>query len=445
MSESLQFPDAFVWGVSTSAHQFEGGLDDNNWGAWERRGKIKTGERSGRACDWWHNAERDFDLARSLGLSALRLSVEWSRIEPREGEWDERALGRYRAMLMALRDRGIQPWVCLHHFTNPLWFEARGGFEDPDSVRLFERFARRVGTALGDLCTQWVTLNEPNVYAVQGWLFGEFPPGRTGDLRAVTRVLKHLGLAHARAYAALHAVVPGAQVGFTQNCFAFAPAHPRSPLDRGLAALNETLFVDAFLDAALSGRVPAVARPFAPAPSDMRGTLDFVGLNIYGRLYFAFDPLAPKSMFGRRSVPASVPQGDRGAESPYGECWPGAVSRFVRRFANHGLPVWVLENGVPDRDDRVRPWMIAHVARELHGLVRDGIDVRGYFHWSLVDNFEWAEGWGLRFGLCAMDPATQARTLRASGRLYGAIATHNALRPEDVATFAPSAYAEIFG
>ncbi len=444
MTDALRFPKNFVWGVATSAHQFEGGLDDNNWGAWERRGRIHSGERSGLACDWWRNAERDFDLAREMGLNALRLSVEWSRVEPRENEWNDAALARYREMLEGLVARGITPWVCLHHFTNPAWFELRGGFEDPASPVLFERFARRVVDALGDICRFWVTLNEPNVYAVMGYQLGEFPPGRRGDTRAFVRVTRNLVRAHAHAYRALHAARSGLVVGFTQNFFLFEPFVARSPLDRIVSHIPDVAFNQAFVHALQTGQLPFPFSALAKPLRDVQGTYDFAGYNYYGRFRVTFDAKNPSEFFSRRFVPEDAPQGDTGHHSPYAECYPHGIAIFARRIAAMGKPIYILENGVPDARDRLRPWLIAHAAREMFDLIAAGVDLRGYFHWSLVDNFEWTEGWQLRFGLIAMDERTQQRTLRNSGRLYGAIARKNALERADVETWAPSAVAEVF-
>lgn len=444
-TDSLVFPRSFVFGVSTSAHQFEGGNDDNNWGAWERRGKIHTGERCGLAADWWRNAEKDFDLARGMGLSGLRLSVEWSRLEPREGDWNEDAVLRYRQMLAGLRQRGIDPMICLHHFTNPLWFEARGAFLADDAVATFARFATRVVESFGDLCDAFVTFNEPNVYAVQGYLGGIFPPGHVGDLVSVRKVLVTMARAHAAAYRAIKTLRSDAVVGFTQNVARFSPEDPRSPLDAALARMHQSTFDDSFIHAICGGELSVAARAFVPEVGEVRGTTDFLGLNYYSRMTVAFDPKEPSQMFGRVYVPDDARQGDRGVLGPYGEVHPEGLTYFVRRYASLGKPILVLENGVPDREDRIRPWLIATTLKQLHGLVREGVDLRGYYHWSLVDNFEWAEGWHLRFGLVAIDPETQERTMRNSGRLYGAIARHRALRREDVAAWAPEAVAEVFG
>ena len=196
------FPKNFKWGSATAAHQVEGDNTNNQWWQWEQQaGRIQNNDKSGPACDWWRNAEADFDRMADMGLNAHRLSVEWSRIEPSEGRFDNAALDRYRAMLLALRKRGIEPMVTLHHFTNPLWFEQRGGWTQRDaSVRLFARYVERVAKALGELCDLWCTINEPNVYALLGWVQGAHPPGRTGDFDTAFEVLRNLLLAHAAAY-----------------------------------------------------------------------------------------------------------------------------------------------------------------------------------------------------------------------------------------------------
>lgn len=223
---ALTFPAGFRWGVATAAHQYEGGNTNNSWYAWEQAGHIKSGERSGLACDWWRNAELDFDLAQQLGLSALRLSIEWSRIEPRPGEWDDAAIARYRQMLAGLRERGIEPMVTLHHFSNPLWLEQRGAFLWSEAPERFARFARFAAEHLADLCDMWCTVNEPNVYAIVGYVIGDFPPGR-GGFAAATRVQGNLARAHAAAYHAIHAVQPAARVGWAQNINTFDPARSR--------------------------------------------------------------------------------------------------------------------------------------------------------------------------------------------------------------------------
>ena len=428
--DSLRFPEGFLWGVSTSAHQVEGGLQDNNWAEWERKGRIRTGEVAGRACDWWHHAERDFDLAQSLGLNALRISVEWSRVEPKEGRYDLAALERYREMVSGLRARGIRPFVTLHHFTNPLWLERKGGFLWEHAPRAFELFTQRVVDALGDLCTDWVTFNEPNVYASMGYVLAEFPPGGKGDLLSAGRVLVSMLQSHARAYRVLHRAQANAQVGFTQNIQQFAPQDPERTADRWMTAVVEGGFNDAFLRG-LEGGPMHPLRALWRRIGEAAGTYDFVGFNHYGWMQVAFDSKRPQDGFLRLDAPEGMIQGDRGVVSHYGGFDPKGLLQIAERLQRMGKPIYVLEHGVPDRADRLRPWLIARAAEELHRGIAQGLDLRGYFHWTLVDNFEWAEGWGLRFGLFELDPATQRRTPRQSAELFSRIAKANALSAED--------------
>ncbi len=428
-NRSRTFPTGFLWGVSTSAHQVEGNNTNNQWAAWEAAGRIKSGERSGQACNWWEAAERDFDLAQQMGLNALRLSVEWSRIEPREGEWDHKSLDRYRAMLQGLRTRGIRPIVSLHHFTNPLWLEKQGAFLNPKSIQLFERFVRQVVTSLHDLCDLWVTFNEPNVYVTLGYLLAEFPPGKR-NLVSTIRVLTNIARAHARSYRAIHELQSHAQVGWTDNYLVFEPADRNSALDRLAASVQHHLFNSSFARMIEKGSLVFPFNLIAGDLIEVKGSCDFVGLNVYNRAHVSFDLRCPALLFGRLFIPEGVPQGDHGANAPYGEAFPQGIALAAENAARLGKPIYILENGVPDAEDRIRPWVIGRAALELHELIERGLDIRGYFHWSLVDNFEWSEGWRLRFGLFALDLETQQRTPRKSAELYGSIARANGLRPD---------------
>jgi beta-glucosidase len=441
--EELAFPAGFRWGVATASHQCEGG-NTNNWSRWEDEGHTGTGERSGLACDWWVHAERDFDLAQRLGLNALRLSLEWSRIEPRPGEWDGAAIARYREMLQGLRDRGLEPMVTLHHFTHPLWLEDRGGFLAPDAVDRFERYAARVVADLGDLCDLWCTVNEPNVYAFFGYHLGPFPPGQTGDPRQALRVQATMARAHAAAYRAIHAAQPDARVGWAHAYNTFDPATEGAPLDGLVASLLDAAFNDFFPRAVLAGQAVFPINRYAGDLTTVRGTCDFVGINTYYRDRIAFDPRRPGELFGRRVISPRAPRGDQGAVSTTGEIYPNGILRAARRAAALGKPNYVTENGVPDREDRIRPWVLARAMLALHDALDRGIDLRGYYHWTLVDNFEWADGWSLRFGLVALDPETQERTPRPSAALYSAIAHANALTAEMVAQYAAGALPEVF-
>lgn len=442
--DALRFPDAFLWGVSMSAQQTEGGNTRNNWARWERLGRIRRGQRFGDAIGFWDDFERELDLAAELGLRALRFSVEWSRIEPEPGRWDEVALARYRRIAEAVRARRMTPVVCLHHFTNPLWLEGRGGLLAADAPDRFEAYARRVVDALGDLVPLWLTFNEPNVYAFCGYHTGEFPPGRRGAVIDHARVLASIARCHARAYHVIHAAWPDAQVGWTQHVLVLDPATPR-PLDRVAARVQDYLFNESFVRVMVEGRSLAAMRPFVGDLSEVRECFDLVGINLYGRALVRFAPGRPHELFGRRETPPGAPTGDGDAAgAPYGEAYPYGLYRAGARWAHLGRPIYVFEHGVPDADDRLRPWVLARGVRHVHELIRDGHDVRGYFHWTLTDNFEWNWGWDLRFGLVALDPVTGRRTVRGSGRLYGAIARANALSRELVAAHAPDVVDRVF-
>jgi beta-glucosidase len=415
------FPADFAWGVATSSHQVEGGCTNNQWSDWEKRGRIKSGDKCGLACDWWRNAERDFDLAQSLGVNALRLSIEWSRVEPREGEWDQEALSRYRAILTALRERGIRPFVTLHHFTNPLWFENKGAFESPKSVPLFEHYTQRIVAAMGDLCSDWCTFNEPNVYASLGYFLGEFPPGRKGRFLQVARVTRNLCLAHAVSYGTIHAMQPHANVGWAQHYVVFKPRRPESVLDRWFCRFVDRRFNENFAESIENGVAPFPLNIFGNKLLEVKGTCDYVGINYYSRLRAGFHLDSPGTLFFKLTVPPHKPQGDHGIEIPYGEAYPEGLRRAVHRFEAFQKPIYILENGVPDREDRIRPWLLQSSVEQMKSLLREGVDLRGYFHWSLTDNFEWNEGWHLRFGLIEVDPKTQNRSPRPSARLYSEI------------------------
>lgn len=421
----LAFPPGFLWGTASSAHQVEGDNTNNQWSLFERRpGAIADGSVAGRACNWWADAEADFDRMAALGLNAHRLSLEWSRIEPQPGRYDDRALARYRAMLLALRERNIQPWVALHHFTNPIWLETMGGWENPSVVARFAAYARIAAEHLGDLCTMWLTFNEPLVYLGQGWVRGLWPPQRPHPILA-RRVFLHLLEGHAAAYHALHAAHPTAQVGIAKAMRRFAPLRPRHPGDRVAARLRTYLYEDLWFAATVHGRLlPPLGQGHRQA--HLAGTLDFIGINYYARRYVHFTP-NPLRIFAHEENPPDGELADAGSHGPPTRLDPAGLLESIRYVRQFNQPIYITEHGLPDAADSRRPrWLLAHLLA-LHRALAEGADVRGYFHWTLVDNFEWNDGWSLRFGLIALDPATQTRTPRPSAQLYATIARANAL------------------
>lgn len=304
--------------------------------------------------------------------------------------------------------------------------EAAGGWLNPQTPSLFARFAAHVVSALGDLCDLWATINEPVIYATQSFLLGEFPPGTT-NIRQTLRVVKQMLVGHGAAASAIRRVNSNARIGLVHHVRLFDPATP-APADVAVAAVWDYLFNALVLQALRTGRLLPPLGLGLRVNKALRVSSDFVGLNYYTRERVAFDRGAPGLLFGRRYTPPNVEQSDVGrAGTTYGEIYPAGLRRALRRVGSLGLPVYVTEAGLPDADDDQRPsFLVRHLAA-VHDALQDGVDVRGFFHWTLVDNFEWAEGWGLRFGLYALDQHTQQRTLRPSGALYAAIARANAL------------------
>jgi beta-glucosidase len=427
------FPPGFLWGTATAAHQVEGQNDNNQWWDWEQQpGRIWNGDCSRAACDWWRDPTPDLDRIAALGQNAHRLSIEWSRIEPRDGIFDEAALARYRELLMALHQRGITPMVTLHHFTNPRWLEQRGGWLHPDTPARFARFSRHAVERLGDLCQLWCTINEPMVYTAQSYLLGVWPPGAT-NIGTAFRVAAALLRGHAAAAAAIHAVDPALRVGIVHNLRLFDPARPSSR-DTTVAMTLDYLFNEVLLAALRTGRMPPPLGNGLSEVPGLRGSCDFFGLNYYTRDYVIFDPRLPLQLYGRRFIPADVPQSDAGRDGhTYGEIYPHGLYRVLRRVARLGLPIYITETGLPDADDDQRPQYILDHLAAVHRAIQEGIDVCGVFLWTLVDNFEWSEGWGLRFGLYALDQHSGERRLRRSGALYAAIARANAIPGERLA------------
>lgn len=388
-----RFPDRFLFGCATSATQIEGGCQATDWWEFAREaGHVARGDVPDVACDHWNRVSEDTALLARLGVGAHRLSVEWARIEPEPGRFDDLALEHYRVELVGLRNAGIEPMLTLHHFSLPLWLARRGGLLSAELPARFEAFTRRVARTLGEQVKLWVTLNEPNVLVAQGYVLGAWPPGLP-DPGKVPRAVWNLRRAHVAAYHAIHELVPNAAVGLAHHVRLATPAS-RSLLDRAAARLLDLTFNGLFLD------LPQ----------------DFLGINYYSRDLVRFDRRKASELFAERSVAPGAAVTDLGWE-----IHPEGLGELLRRLARRRKPLWITENGLADAADAQRtPFIVAHLG-EVLGAITSGVDVRGYLHWSLLDNFEWAEGYAPRFGLYAVDYATQARTLRASGEAYARI------------------------
>lgn len=424
-TREIRFPDGFLWGAATAAHQVEGGNSNNDWWEWERSGgKIADGTTSETACEQYFRYEPDFDLAKELGHNAHRLSLEWSRIEPEEGVFSSAAITHYRRVLQSLRERGLEPMVTLHHFTNPLWLSREGGWVNPRVVEYFARYAKVVAGELGALVRFWNTINEPMVYAYLGYVEGTWPPG-SKSLRSASIVTVNMLRAHAVAYHIIHetSAGPGCEVGIAKHIRVFDPLRPRHPGDRTLARLSDFIFNRWFLDAVETGRL-AWPIGIGQKVQLLAETQDFIGLNYYSRDMTRFSPLKPHMLFLENIARPGSRLNDLGWE-----IYPEGLYRVLMRLKRYNKPIYITENGIPATDDSIRREYLRDHLAQMHRAISEGADVLGYFHWSLLDNFEWAEGLKPRFGLIAMDYETQERSPRPSARVYAKIASENRLDP----------------
>lgn len=404
MTHAFALPDGLGLGVATSATQIEGGDAATIWHRWADgpdTGAI-DGSTPRVACDHWNRVEDDTALMASLGIRHYRLGLEWARIEPRPGVFDADAIAHYRRELTALRAAGISPLVTLHHFNDPVWFSDAGGFLGEDAMPSFLRYVRHVVRELGDLAHEWITINEPNVFAVGGYYEGNWPPSRRSMPDAI-RIQGAFARAHIHAFQHIHRLQPHARVGFAQHLAEFAPRAEGNPVDRASATTIEHLFQGMGTQAALTGVFPL---PLV-APREIRpGTYaDFLGINFYSRHLVRG--------LGYRMA-SGVPVNDLGWEIT-----PEAFVRTLRRYHERfDLPIYVTENGTADAADAFRPRFIYE---HLKALVESGLPVERYYHWTFTDNWEWAEGETGRFGLVALDFETQTRVVRESGRFYADI------------------------
>lgn len=434
---TYHFPRGFLWGTATAAHQVEGNNTNNQWWKWEREGH--TNGRSGLACDWWGGRWReDFDRAAEGGQNAHRFSVEWSRIQPAPDRWDEDALERYRLMLRGLRERDMTAMVTLHHFTDPLWLGEAGGWESEEVVPLFEKFVRKTVEALREYVGLWCTLNEPNVYALYGYANGVFPPG-VKDFKRAMKVEANMLRAHAAAYHAIHAIQPEARVGYALH---YRPMVTRSwsPLDKLIRNVVYSGINMAFPSGISAGVLKTpVGKVSIP---EAKGTQDYLGINYYSQDTVSFNLLNPKELFVHLSFPADADLSDTKFIANIPEGFFATLKWAVRTYPN--LPILVTENGVEDADDHLRPRYIAQHVHQVWRAVNFNWPIKGYFHWSLVDNFEWYRGWDYRFGLWALDVETQKRSKRPSADLYAEICKENGLSSKMVERYCPEVFEKLF-
>ena len=413
MKQTLKFPDGFLWGAATSSHQVEGG-NHNNWSEWELQNAERlaheseaafkhnphwknfqsettspTNYISGIACDHYHRYEEDFDLAQSLGHNAHRFSIEWSRIEPEEGVFNEQAIEHYRRVLLALKARNITPFVTLWHWTHPIWLEAKGGFKSKQFPFYFQRYTQKIVEALGDEVVFWITINEPGVVATHAYWKGFWPPQEKSFFACVS-ALRILIEAHRQAYATIKKISPHAKVGIATHQVAFQIARP-TLYNKFLQRIAHSFWNRWFLN--------CIAR-----------YQDFIGLNFYGRNIidngFYKNPNEQQTDLGWEFSPESLYQA-------------------LVELKPYNKPIYITENGLADASDELRQQFIPLALTAVHQAISDGTDVRGFLYWSFLDNFEWDKGFWPRFGLVDVDRTTLKRTIRPSAEYYAKICQEN--------------------
>lgn len=411
----LEFPKGFLWGAATASHQIEGG-QHNDWSEWETTNAERLARESeqsfrwnpnwkkfeaeatdpanylsGAACNSWNRYEEDFDILDELHLKAYRFSIEWSRIEPTEGVFDETAIDRYRQMIRSLRMRGIEPFVTLWHWTLPLWLSARGGTTAADFPERFRIYADKVSSALGSDVKFWITLNEPDVVSSHAYLKGAWPPQKK-SVFLFLKSIHSLIRAHKLAYGAIKETFPEARIGIAKHQVVFEVARP-TVINRILKSVADYGWNSYFLNR-------------------IKNHQDFIGLNHYNRNVidngFSKNPNERQTDFGW-------------------EFFPESIHQALMELKPYGKPIYVTESGIADASDTLRQEFIPRALASVHRAISEGVPVRGYFYWSLLDNFEWDKGYWLRFGLIAVDRATQARTIHDSARAYARIAEMNTL------------------
>lgn len=405
------FPKRFLWGAATSAHQVEGGLK-NQWSAWElenakslaKQAEYKLNElpvwhevkdqatkasnyTSGKAANHYRLYEKDFEILSELNMNAFRFSIEWSRVEPEEGKWDVKAIEYYRKYLIALRRRKIEPMVTLFHWTTPVWFDQKGGFEKAGNVKYFTAFAEKVFDELGEHMRLVCILNEPESVVMHGYVTGDWPPMQQGDYVKAIKVYKNLARAHNKVAQAAKKRSRRLKVGVSKGC-AYHYAADTSWKSKVSVRTAEYIADYWFLNR-------------------IKKHLDWLGLNYY--FSFGYE--------NGRMLPPKPPMNDLGWEMA-----PDDMQFVLERlYKKYRKPLIVTESGVADRNDRYRKWWIAHSIDAIHKAMQNGARVEGYLHWSLLDNFEWAYGKWPRFGLVEVDYKTFKRAVRPSARWFGKV------------------------
>jgi len=397
----VQFPKDFYWGAATSSYQVEGNNVNADWWPWEK----KVGrENSGAACRHYELYQQDFDLIKSLNHNAHRLSIEWSRIEPKEGEFSQEALQHYIDVIAALRSRNIEPMVTLHHFTNPIWLSAKGGWADQGCIKYFLRYCDFVVRALGPQVHFWFTINEPTIYLSHAFLWGMWPPQARSFLKTKA-VHDHLIEGHIEAYRLIHKIykelnIAAPAVSIAQHMQAIVSCAP-SLKNRLAVALREQWYNLEILD-----------------QLKKRKALDFIGVNYYSRhlvdvhSWWIGNLLMETCQVNNHPLKKNFLGWD---------IYPEGLHHVLLNLKKYNVPVIIAENGICTIDDHERWEYIRDHLTQVHRAIEQGVNVKGYLYWSLMDNFEWAYGFAPRFGLIDVNYNTHQRTVRDSAKKYAQV------------------------
>lgn len=429
--EVVRFSKDFKFCVATAGHQIEGQNSASDWWEWEKiPGKIKTGEHSGRATDHLGRLEEDVQLLNNIGVQQYRMSLEWARLEPTPGVWNEEAFQHYERELKLLTegDRKIEPLITLNHFTLPAWVQNQGGWESPETVDHFLRYVREVDARFGKYVQTWTTFNEPMVLVFMGHLMGTFPPGKK-DPQAFSTALINILFAHAKSYKLLHESAEKRNqkvaVGFAHHLRVFEPSRFWHPVDRYLAGLIDQGFNWAVPDALRTGTLSIHFPNWVDIEEEipgLKGSQDYVGINYYTREHVRFNlTLQGMETWFSLVVPESAPRTDFNWEI-YPQGMMQVLTKINKKFPE--LPIMILENGISDSlDIKRRRFLVDHL-KVVAGAIEKGLPIKNYCYWTLMDNFEWTEGYSQRFGLYEVDPTTLQRSLRESGEFFKSV-THN--------------------
>jgi len=406
------FPKDFLWGAAISAYQVEGNNTNCDWWEWEKRVGLR--ETSGEACRHYDLYREDFDLAKELKANALRLSVEWSRIEPREGDFSTEAIGHYKDVISALRERNLEPVVTLHHFTNPLWFSRLGGWLNKKAADYFSRYAEKIAVSIGDRVKYWVTINEPMVYVHHAYILGQWPPQEKSFIKA-QKVQENLTLAHIKSYKIIHEVYRkngfiSPCVSIAKNMMFFVPCIPNT-INKIAAFLRDRKFNFEFIERLIQAK-----------------SLDFIGINYYTRSLVEVYSLSPRGIF---LDTCRLNHSNLRKNSLDWDIYPEGLQDILLKLKKYNLPAFILENGICTEDDSLRWDFIREHLKNIYWAMQKGVKVLGYLYWSLIDNFEWDKGFKPRFGLVEVDYLNYKRTVRESAKKFSLVCGSNRLDAAD--------------